>query len=189
MLYTGHSSNERLQRRNIGTLPGCAGTMLEIVKAQLESELARHTKRCTKSFYDSIKKINKTNHRWRPLAERIGIIPQGADKTKILCAFIALCSLVLSSILYVKVQRGEELLGVEEEQVCTLLRKCDCVPVSLMIQQFFHSSTSSCRLKHLSLLTGMLSQSLSKISVTSAVLSSCPDLVTLPQKAIGLLCL
>lgn len=88
MLCTGDGSNERLQRRNIGTLLGYAGTMLEILKAQLEPELARDTKRCRKSFYHYIKRINRTNG--GPLLNGVGITARAADKAKILGAFIAL---------------------------------------------------------------------------------------------------
>lgn len=87
MLYTGDGGNERLQRRNIETLRGCAGTMLEILKAQLEPKQASDTKRCRKSFYHCIKRINETNG--GPLLNRVGIIARDADKAKILGAFIA----------------------------------------------------------------------------------------------------
>lgn len=87
MLYTGDGSNDRLQRRNIGTLPGYAGTMQKNLKAQLEPELARDTKRCRRTSI-TIKRINETNG--GPLLNGGRITVRGADKAKILGPFIAL---------------------------------------------------------------------------------------------------
>ena len=107
MLYTGHGSNERLQRRTIGTLPGYAGTTLEILKAQLEPELARDNTRCRKSFYHCMKRINETNG--GPLLNGVGIIARGADKAKILGAFIAM---VFTSNVFHPLCHGSKRRGV-----------------------------------------------------------------------------
>lgn len=69
------------QKKDIRTLPGYGRTVLEILKAQLELELARDTKRCRKSFHHCIERISEING--GPLLNGVGIIARDAEVAKI----------------------------------------------------------------------------------------------------------
>lgn len=68
--------------------------MLVILKAQLETELARDTQRSRKSFYHCIKRINEPNG--GPLLNGVGITARSTDKAIILGVFIVFIALVFT---------------------------------------------------------------------------------------------